>query len=162
MCIHTCILQLVRKVQDDDFPPESTTENKESEATTLSAPDPQHTATPKPTVAVTPIVTLSFGKCVISSSVAVAPSTVFRPLSPPPLPLNVVAVSFFFVFVLFPLLLFFELSLSLSCSFCYSVWVRNNINEMRTVTRSSTDDNWFDQVFCSLPRVPSTLRVLYQ
>mmetsp|Transcript_35928 Transcript_35928/g.52718 ORF Transcript_35928/g.52718 Transcript_35928/m.52718 type:complete len:459 (+) Transcript_35928:120-1496(+) len=66
---------LVRKVQDDDFPPESTTENKESEATTLSAPDPQHTATPKPTVAVTPIVTLSFGKCVISSSVAVAPST---------------------------------------------------------------------------------------
>ena len=115
MCIHTCMLQLVRKVQDDDFPPESTTENKESEAKTLSAPDPQHTATPKPTVAVTPIVTLSFGKSVISSSVA--PSTVFRPLSPPPLPLNVVAVSFIFLLLLFPLLLFFQLSLFLSSLF---------------------------------------------
>lgn len=115
MCIHTCMLQLVRKVQDDDFPPESTTENKESEAKTLSAPDPQHTATPKPTVAVTPIVTLSFGKSVISSSVA--PSTVFRPLSPPPLPLNVVAVSFTFLLLLFPLLLFFQLSLFLSSLF---------------------------------------------
>jgi len=109
------MLQLVRKVQDDDFPPESTTENKESEAKTLSAPDPQHTATPKPTVAVTPIVTLSFGKSVISSSVA--PSTVFRPLSPPPLPLNVVAVSFTFLLLLFPLLLFFQLSLFLSSLF---------------------------------------------